>query len=103
MAAVAPCTAYLVLSTKYRVEDGVLHVRMGPFKRSIAIDSITSVTDYGIAPGRVYGLGSDIIGIAYEDSAIDITPKDAEGFLAAIGFPSTASQDAEALASPPGS
>ena len=92
-----------MLSTKYRVWDGALHVRVGPFSRRIAIDAITSVTDHGIAPGRVYGLGSDIIGIAYEGGAIDITPKDAEGFLAAIGFPSTRLADPEVPASPLGS
>ena len=80
--------AYFMLSTNYRVERGILHVRMGPFKRSIAIDSITSITGYGTTRGRVYGLGSDIMGITYEDGAIDITPKDSDGFLAAIGFPS---------------
>lgn len=96
-------TVYFMLSTKYRVQDGVLHVRMGPFSRRIAIDSIMSVTDHGIAPGRVYGLGSDIIGIAYEGGAIDITPKDAEGLLAAIGFASPVSADAEAPASSAGS
>ena len=95
----------LMLSTKYRVEDGALHVRMGPFKRSIAIDSITSaVIDYRIAPGWwVDGLGSDIMRISYEGGLIDITPKDAEGLLAAIGFPSRMSRDAEPPASPAGS
>lgn len=103
VAAMVPYTAYLVLSTKYRVEDGALRIRMGPFKRSIAVGSITSVTDHGIAPGRVYGLGSDIMGLSYEGGAIDITPKDAEGFRTAIGFPSPVSADADAPGSPPGS
>ena len=77
---------YLMLSTNYRVEDGVLHVRMGPFRRRVDIASIKSVTDYGRSPGRVYGLGSHIVGIAYEGGSVDITPKDVDGFLAAIGF-----------------
>ncbi len=49
--------AYLMLSTNYRVEHGILHVRMGPFKRSIAIDSITSITGYGITRGKVFWTG----------------------------------------------
>ena len=92
--------AYFMLSTNYRVERGILHVRMGPFKRSIAIDSTTSITGYGITRGRVYGLGSDIMGITYKGGAIDITPKDSDGFLAAIGFPSlTEQEDAGSLRS----
>lgn len=87
-AATVVLMVYAMLSTKYRVERGILHVRMGPFKRSIAIDSITSITGYGITRGRVYGLGSDIVGITFEGGAIDITPKDSDGFLAAIGFSS---------------
>ena len=103
VAAMVPVVACFMLSTKYRVEDGALHVRMGPFKRSIAIGSITSITDPAIAPGRIYGLGSDIMGISYEGGEIDITPKDAEGFRAAIGFPSRVSRNAEPPASPAGS
>ena len=95
--------AYLLLSTKYRVEDGILYVRTGPFKRSVAIDSITSITDHGTPKGRLYGLGTDIIGIAYEGGSVNITPKDADGFMAAIGFRFAGSEDTEAPASPPAS
>lgn len=95
--------AYLMRSTKYWVEDGILHVRTGPFKRSVAIDSITSITDHGTPKGRLYGLGRDIIGITYDGGSVDITPKDADGFMAAIGFRFAGSEDTEAPASPPAS
>ena len=103
VAAVVVCHSYAMLSTKYRVEDGILHVRMGPFKRSVAIDSITSITDHGTPKGRLYGLGTDIIGITYEGGSVDITPKDVDGFMAAIGFRFAGSEDTEAPASLRGS
>ena len=77
---------YFMLSTNYRVQDGVLHVRMGPFRRRVDVASIRAVTDYGRSTGRVYGLGTHIVGIVYEGGAVDITPKDVDGFMAAIGF-----------------
>ncbi len=82
-------TVYLMFSTKYRVLDGVLHLRMGPINRRIAIESISAISDYGTTRGRVYGLGTNIVGIVYEGGSVNVTPKDIDGFLAAIGFAGT--------------
>ena len=89
VAAMVASTAYLMLSTKYRVLDGVLHLRMGPINRRIAIESISAISDYGTTRGRVYGLGTNIVGIVYEGGSVNVTPKDIDGFLAAIGFAGT--------------
>ena len=97
----AAFTLYLMLSTKYRVRDGVLHVRMGPFNRRVNIESIKSIIQYGAGLGRVYGLGSKIIGIIYDGGSVRVTPKDVSGFLAAIDFRFTGSRYAEVPVSPP--
>ena len=50
---------YLMLSTKYRVQGGVLDVRMGPFNRRIDLESISAIYLKGKTfRGRLYGLGT---------------------------------------------
>ena len=78
---------YFMSTTKYQVLERVLHLRMGPFRRRIPIDSITSLSEYGIKRGRLYGLGTDIIAIEYEGGPVGVTPKDVDGFVAAVGVP----------------
>ena len=94
---------YLMLTTKYRVLDSVLDVRMGPFNRRIELKSISAVfLKNNPWRGRLYGLGSDLVGIDHEGGSVRITPKDVDGFLAAIGARRTESGDAERPASAPG-
>ena len=89
---------YLMLSTNYRVRDGVLDVRMGPLGRRIDLESISVVflrdKDFR---GRLYGLGTHLVGIDYEGGSVTITPKDIDGFLAAIGARRTESGDVQAI------
>ena len=93
-AAMAVLVFYLMLSTKYRVQNGVLEVRMGPFSRRIDIESISSVFLKGKTfRGRLYGLGTHLVGIDYEGGSVSITPKDIDGFLAAVGARRTESGD----------
>lgn len=86
----------LMVTTNYRVIDGVLHLRMAFWRRSIPIETITSLSEYGIKRGRVYGLGTDILAIEYEGGAVGVTPKDVEGFAAAVGVPLTRLGDGKA-------
>lgn len=88
---------YVMLSTRYRVVDGVLHVHHGPFSRRIELDSILTISlGQKLRWARLYGLGSDRLGIDYEGGrAVNITPKDVDGFLAAIGARRTESGDFE--------
>ena len=81
--------ALLMVTTNYRVFDGVLHLRMAFWCRRIPIETITSLSEYGIKKGRVYGLGTDILAIEYEGGAVGVTPKDLEGFAEAVGVPLT--------------
>lgn len=78
-----------MLTTKYRVLDDVLHLRMGFWSRCIRIDAIKSLSEYGIKRGRVYGLGTDIVSIECRGRAVGITPKDLDGFVEALGVPLT--------------
>lgn len=85
-AAMFMITVYFMLSTKYRVQDGVLDVRMGPFSRRIDLESISAVFLKGKTfRGRLYGLGTHLVGIDYRSGSVTITPRDIDGFLAAIG------------------
>lgn len=95
-AAMLMILVYFMLSTKYRVQDGVLDVRMGPFSRCIDLESISAIFLNGKAFGsRCYGLDTDLVGIDYEGGSVSITPKDVDGFLAAIGVRLTQSGDVE--------
>lgn len=92
---------YIMLSTKYRVVDGVLHMLQGPFSGSIDLESISRICLKGsMFRGTTYGLGTRGVTICYKlgvhrDRAVCVTPKDVDGFLAAIGACRTASGDVE--------
>lgn len=96
---------YAMMSTRYRVVDGVLHVHHGPFHRRIELESISTISlGEKLRWARLYGLGSDRLGIDYEGGrAVNITPKDVDGFLAAIGACRTESGDFEIAVSTPDS
>ena len=89
-------TVLLMVTTNYRVIDGVLHLRMAFWRRRIPIETITSLSEYGIKKGRVYGLGTDILAIEYEGGSVCVTPKDLEGFVEAVGVPLTRLGDVKA-------
>ena len=80
-------TVFLMVTTNYQVLEGVVHLRMAFWRRRIPIETITSLSEYGIKKGRVYGLGWDILAIEYEGGSVGVTPKDVEGFVEAVGVP----------------
>ncbi|MDE0452666.1 MAG: PH domain-containing protein [Gammaproteobacteria bacterium] len=93
---------YSMLSTKYRVVDGVLHLHQGPFSRSVDLKSISRIRVGGtLFRGTLYGLGIRggvsiyySLGV-YRDRVVVVTPKYVDGFLAAIGARRTESGDVE--------
>ncbi len=92
---------YMMLSVKYRVADGVLQVHGGPSSRRIELASISRIRLKG--PKSPYAL--DLLGTrgvcihyrlgVYRDRKVWVTPKDVDGFLAAIGARRTESGDVE--------
>ena len=88
-AVMATILATFMLTTKYRVREDVLHLRMGFWSRCIRIDAIKSLSGYGIKRGRVYGLGTDIVSIECQGRPVGITPKDLDGLAEALGVPLT--------------
>lgn len=92
---------YVVLSTKYRVVGGVLHVHEGGLDRRIELDSISRINTKGpMFGGRLYGLATRVciyyrIGVLHGDRRMCVTLKDVDAFLAAIGARRTASGDIE--------
>ena len=76
---------WVLLRTRYVVQHGFLVVRMDPYRKRIAPGDIASVHPRAMRRGPMAGLGSDFIGIEYgENKAVNVSPKDAAGFVQAI-------------------
>lgn len=100
-AAAAIITFYFMLSTKYRVVDGVLHMHYGLFSRRIELESTSRIRLKGkMFRGTLIGLGARGVfmycnlGVS-RVRVVRVTPKDVDGFLAAIGARRTESGDVE--------
>lgn len=75
---------WLLLSTEYRVADGTLAIRCGPFNSAVPLDAIRSVhasRDSRSSPA----LSLDRLEIRYDGGRVLVSPEDREGFLRAIG------------------
>lgn len=75
---------WLLLSTDYRVADGLLSIRCGPFKSAVPLDAIRSVhatRDSRSSPA----LSLERLEIRYDGGRVLISPEDRDGFLRAIG------------------
>lgn len=100
---------YVMLSTKYRVVDCVLHMHQAWSSRIVDVESISRMSLKGATfRDPAIGLGTRGITIYYKlgghkDCKVCVTPKDVDGFMAAIDFRFAGSGDAEAPAGPPGS
>ena len=73
--------AWTLLCTGYVVDAGFLVVRLGPFRKRIPLNEITRFDPHRMRHGPMFGLGSDFIGIEYGGKAINVSPKDADGFV----------------------
>ena len=76
---------WALIDTGYRVAGKSLHLRMGPLRKRIALASITGVRTEGPKLGTHFGLGWDLIQIDYAGGSVAVSPRDPDGFLAAIG------------------
>ena len=94
-------SVYVMLSTKYRVVDGVLHMHQAWSSRIVDLESILRIQLKGATfRDPTIGLGSRRITICYKldghkDCKVCVTPKDVDGFLEAIGARRTGSGDVE--------
>lgn len=75
---------WVVLGTRYAVEQDALDIRLGPLHKRIALGDITGVHRHRMLEGPMFGLGSDFISIEYGERAVNISPKDADDFVNAI-------------------
>lgn len=95
-AATVVVMVYAMLSTKYRVVDGVLHLHQGPFRRSVDLESISRIrVGSSMFGAPLYGMGTRGLFIYYRLGVVGVTPKDVDGFLASIGARRTESGDVE--------
>ena len=76
--------AWTLLGTRYVIEQGVLDVRVGPIQKRIPLSDITAVHRHRMSSGPTCGLGSDFIGIEYGERAVNVSPKDVDGFIEAV-------------------
>lgn len=76
--------AWTLLGTRYVIEEGVLDVRVGPIHKRIPLRDITAVHRHRMRNGPTYGLGSEFIGIEYRERAVNVSPKDVDGFIEAV-------------------
>ena len=76
---------WVLLGTRYLVEQDVLVVRMGPYRKRIALGEIRQVHRRPTQRGPMLGLGSDFIGIEYgENKSVNVSPGDVDGFVEAV-------------------
>ena len=75
---------WILLGTRYVVGQDVLDVRVGPLRKRIRLKDITAVHRHRMSNGPMFGLGSDFIGIEYGERAVNISPKDVDGFIQAV-------------------
>ena len=76
---------WTLFDTGYRVGRDVLHLRMGPLRKRIALTSITGVRTEGPMRGQHFGLGSVLIQIDHDGGSVAVSPREPDAFLAAIG------------------
>ncbi len=81
-----PCVfRWILLGTRYVVERDVRLVRMGPYRKRIALRDVTKVDRDRMWNGPILGLGPDFIGIEYgENKAANVSPRDADGLIEAV-------------------
>lgn len=84
-ALLCPLIVWTLLDTGYRVDGNVLHLRMGPLRKRIDLDSITGVRTEGPIRGQHFGLGSVLIQIDHDGGPVAVSPREPDAFLAAIG------------------
>ena len=75
---------WALLRTGYVVQNGVLIARAGLFRKRIPLSQITGIHYRTLPKAAMFGLGSDFIGIEYGEKAVNVSPKDVEGFVDAI-------------------
>lgn len=75
---------WVLLATRYVIEQGVLDIRVGPIQKRIPLSDITAVHRHRMTNGPTFGLGSDFIGIEYGERAVNVSPRDVDGFIKAV-------------------
>lgn len=83
-ALLCPLIVWTLLDTGYRVGRDVLHLRMGPLRKRIALTSIIGVRTEGPIRGQHFGLGSPIQ-IDHDGGSVAVSPREPDAFLTAIG------------------
>ena len=73
--------AWTLLGTRYSVGNGVLVARSGPIRKRVPLRDITAVRRHAVDRGITLGLGTDLIGIEIRANALNVSPREAGGFV----------------------
>jgi predicted outer membrane lipoprotein len=75
---------WILADTKYVIDDGVLHIRSGPFAWHIPVASITSITPT-TSPASSPALSLQRLRLEYgKGRVVLVSPADPQAFIAAI-------------------
>ena len=77
-------SAWMLLGTRYVIGGGVLDARLGPLRMRVRLGDITAVHRRAVDRGVTLGLGSDYIDIEYGANALNVSPRDADGFIEVV-------------------
>ena len=76
--------AWMIGQARYMIEEAALDIRIGFFHRNVPWRDIKAVHRRTLPKGAMLGFGSDFIGIEYGEKTVNVSPKDADGFVEAV-------------------
>ena len=85
LSAIVLClAAWMMLGTRYVIDRTFLYAHCGPFRLRVPLAAITAVHRRAMDRGVTFALASDLIGIEYGANALNVSPRDADGFIKAV-------------------
>lgn len=76
--------AWMISRVRYMIDDSALDIRVGFFHRRVPRGDIEALHRRTLPKGAMLGFGSDFIGIEYGEKTVNVSPKDADGFVEAV-------------------
>lgn len=85
LSAIVLClAAWTLLGTRYVIDRTFLYAHSGPLRLRVPLAAITAVHRRALDRGVTFALASDLIGIEYGANALNVSPRDADGFIEAV-------------------
>ena len=98
LSAIVLClAAWMVLGTRYVIGHTFLYAHCGPLRLRVPLSAITAVHRRALDRGVTFALASDLIGIEYGANALNVSPRDADGFIEAVHDATRSAADSRRL------